>query len=281
MNFRKPPIFVLLSALLITVFLAVSCDNTLHPFNKDKGLYSVYGYLDIDSDVNYIRIKDLNMPFVEDSTRKIDAKVRLTNERNEVSQTLTDSVVEFEGLYTHNFRTTLDINPDTKYQLTVKRSDGKVATATATTPRIADTNVDPLNADCRTPITVRFKPVLKKADLYVRIGFEYRNKKYWVNPFLQTRKDEPELIYMRFTPQDIIAKIFSDDRGRPTIACYQLSSKIFYVDYIHYGPDFNQGSSSDTLDIPGGAGKFGGLYNRRFHFPIDTTNLCRICKSIN
>lgn len=234
----------------------------MNPFDEEKGLYSIYGYLDLDKEVNYIRVKDLNATLTTNSTDNINATVTLENTDKNIVETLQDTLVKFEGIYTHNFRTTMEINPVTSYKITVERSDGKSVTATATTPQIADVNWGPTNDYCQFPVEITFEPILDKYDLEVAIGFDYEDIRYWVYP--EITHVEGELIKYRFTPDSIIRSM--------EIECHQLDDDKLFIEYTHYGPDFDS-TGSDTLDTPTETVKFGALYEDSFTFPIDTTNI--------
>lgn len=246
----------------------VACDNTLDAFDEEKGLYSIYGYLNLDEDINYIRVKDLNSTLSENIGEDIDANVTFENLKTGTTQTLEDTVVEFDGVKTHNFWTTMDIEPDTKYQVSVERSDGRQTSAIATTPYKARTNVNPIAANCTTQVNVNFQPVRSKFGLSVELGFYYKQDLFWVrvNNLLIERENSVTLSIM---PIDLISDPFE---GR--LLCEQLSDDSFEVRYTHYGPDLFKDTVSDTLRIPGGSGRFGAYYKDAFTFPIDTTSLC-------
>lgn len=49
----------------------------MDPIDQDTGIYGIYGALDLDNQVNYIRIKDLKAEFTEAATDTIDAPPEL------------------------------------------------------------------------------------------------------------------------------------------------------------------------------------------------------------
>lgn len=248
---------------LILVFTALSsCDNSMDPFNKEKGVYSIYGYLDLDKNVNYIRVKDLNKPLSRDSTDEIDATVTLENVTENKVETLQDTLFKYQDVYTHNFPTTMEINPGDKYQVTAERSDGELVTATATAPQIADANWGPTDSYCQFPIEITFEPVEYKYDLELSIGFDYQDIRYWVNP--DVSQVEGKLIVYRFTPNSIINDF--------EIACHNLDDDKLFAKYTHYGPDFDHMVSGNSED-PEKTVTFGALYEDSFSFKIDTTNI--------
>lgn len=148
---------------------------------KRKDCIQFSDILDIYENPNYIRIHDLNIPLTEDSTKTNDATVTLENINENTTEILQDSIIQFDEVYTHNFKTSMDITSETSYQLTIERTDGRAITATATTPRIADTDVEPTGENCVTTITtikLIFKPVIDRHHLEASIGFDYHGERY-------------------------------------------------------------------------------------------------------
>lgn len=264
--------------ILVLLFISAGCDNSVDPLDEEEGAYSIYGYLNLYKDVNYIRVKDLNKTFEESGTDEFAAEVILKNLNNGATENLEDTIVAFGDVKTHNFRTTMDLQPDTRYRVSVKGSDGKKTSATATTPPIAERNVVPFGANCTTRVDLIFDPVKSNNSLNLKVGFDYNSKTFWVraDKFLGDKNGK---VIASFTPWTILEEVFqvfpsnnSLDEGE--VFCDQLDSEVFKVRYTHFGPDLFTGKISDTLSIPGGAGRFGGLYRDSFSFRIDTTKLC-------
>jgi hypothetical protein len=261
---------------LILLFVAgvlFGCDNSLDPIDREKGLYSVYGALDIDDSTNYIRVKELNTPLGPDSTNEIDADVQLKNLETGNTAALQDTVVQFDGVNTHNFYTTMNITPQTDYKLSIERSDGRLAKAVTKTPNIASTQVAPQNEQCNQVIELSIQPVGDREELNIEVGFETGDRRYWANISLEEDEQSPERLYARFTPKRILNRVFNPNSpNEGGVCCFQLSSKFLYVRYTHYGPDFLKGTT-DTVAIESGTGRFGSYYDRSFSFPIDTTSI--------
>lgn len=243
----------------------MGCETSFDPLNEEKGIYSIYGYLDLNKDINYIRVKDLNKSFGEDTTGEIDANVILENLEDGTTETLKDTVVEFDGVQTFNFRVISDLQYDSKYQLTVNHpdGDGKVI-AYATTPSEAEVTLVPEEIDCDTPLTLTFKPVRSKFSLDVEIGFHYKGKIVWARSD-QLLEESDETVRAFFTPLSVAYIAL----GNYNFQCKEFGSKNFYVRYTHYGPDLFDDTFSDTLHIPGGAGRFGALYRETFPFHVN------------
>jgi hypothetical protein len=270
---------LILAALLATMgFLAASgCDNSVTVLDRETGLYSVYGALDIDSDVNFIRVKDLNTPLVAESTRTLDATVTLKNLSSGASSVLQDSVVEFQDVYTHNFRSTMEIRPSTEYRVTVEHPDGRKTQAIGTTPPIADPDATPADEDCLTPVTVNLGQVPESTSIDIDVGVQFAGERSWL-PFCDGCSPKSGSTFtFSFTPLEVLDGIFKQNRQYPNrhpVWCHNLDTDEMYVRYEHYGPDFYGDTPSDSLTVPGGLGRFGGYYDASFSFEIDTTNLC-------
>ena len=259
--------------LLLVVGASLGCDNSLDPIDKKKGLYSVYGSLDIKESVNYIRVKELNTPLGPDSTNQIDADVQLTNLNTGNTATLQDTVVQFDGVNTHNFYTAMNITPQTDYKLSIERSDGRLAEAVTKTPHIASTQVGPKNETCFQSVELSLQPVGEREELRVEVGFEADNKLFWTSISLEEDEQSPDRLYARFSPKQILNRVYNPNSPNENgLCCFQLTSKFLYVRYTHFGPDFLEGTT-DTVAIESGTGTFGAHYDRSFSFPIDTTNI--------
>jgi hypothetical protein len=252
--------------------MLAGCENTIEPFDRGRGLYSIYGVLDLYKDINYIRVKDLNEPLTEDETDNIDATVTLRNINENNTETLQDTLIAFENVFTHNFRTTMSITPDTRYEITVERSDGESISVTATTPHIADVNWGPTNETCITPVEITFEPVHHPNDLELSVGFNYDDARFWANPKATSFRDK--LLTYRFAPIDILNEIFlPPGPDSEPIRCFQLDNENLFIEYTHFGPDFED-IDFDSLNAPEGTIEFGALYEDSFSFPIDTVRVC-------
>jgi len=271
---------ILLTVLTILIIAFVGlqgCETSINPLNEKKGIYSIYGYLDLNKDVNYIRIKDLNIPLSEMDNDSIDANVVFENLVSGTSEILKDSVVSFDGVKTHNFEINMDLQPDTKYQVRVERSDGKQTSAIATTPPIADRNLAPSEAGCFSNVRLKFEPARSRFAMDVEIGISFENKTFW------TKMDSDliganNVVRVNFTPWYVIRKVFGGNNPAgfesEDVYCSDLSDDTYRVRYTHFGPDLKQNTISDTLEAPGSAGKFGAFYNDSFSFKIDTSAVC-------
>lgn len=248
------------------------CDNSLDPLDRERGQFSIYGVLDLNKQHNFIRVKDLNEPLLPGSTRDLAAEVTFMNMNTGDSEVMEDSVVKFQDIFTHNFKTTLPINPETKYRVAVKDGDRMLSVST-TTPGIVSTDVNPKNGDCLTFIHISFEPLESSRFLEVEMGFEFNNRMFWGVPEL-TDSNFSEIVNISFQPRRFINEVLDPLNEAPFFWCHELSSDEFQVKYRVFGPDYFENTLSDTVNIPGGIGKLGALYDDQFTFTIDTTNVC-------
>lgn len=256
-----------ISVLIAGVALLTGCDNSVDAFEEDAGLFSIHGYLSLSGNEHFIRVKDLNEPLVGDSTRAIDATVTLENLTTGQVETLTDSIVAFEGVYTHNFRTDQDIQPATRYRVSVERPDGRTARATATMPPRTEVALDPEEpTDCTEALVVRFRNVQEVRLLRVSVGFVWRNQLNWVDLDEPTVGSEGTPVFS-FAPATILDGVFPTSLKRnlgfdQERYCNQLNEDDFRVAYTRFGPDWPADSVlTDPLasSVENGIGVFGGL----------------------
>lgn len=267
---------VFLLALLAGLFLLAGCENTIEPFEKNAGLFSIHGLLTLHCEEHFIRVKDLNEPLIGDSTRVIDATVTLKNLATGQTETLADSVVTFQGLYTHNFRSEQDIQPATRYRVRVERPDGRAAQVTAMMPPRTAIDVAPDGpVNCTEGIRLHFQNIQDLRLLHVSVGFVWRNHLNWVDLSDPTVGSEGTPVYS-FAPAGILASVFPD-RLRQSLGfdrekyCNQLNDDHFRVAYTRLGPDWPADSVlANPLEssVKNGLGVFGGLERDTLRKPV-------------
>lgn len=240
--------------------LLSGCDNTLDPFAEDTGLYSIYGYLSF-SGSNFIRVKDLNTPPTSDSTRSLDATVRLENLETGTTETLIDSVVVFDGVYTHNFRMKQPVVRGATYRLTVERADGRRTRATATMPRgTLDVEPSPSDTvDCSGEVLLHLRNARKLSTVTLSVAVSWEDSIHWADQGTvdQATGFVPWRIVQQALPNHVLNTI--DDREA---YCTLLDEHEFRIAYTHYGPDWPADSvltDPTASRIENGLGVFGGF----------------------
>lgn len=257
------PVFA--SIALAGLVLWGGCDNTLDPFAEDNGLFSVYGYLTLSGNQHYIRVRNLNDPLVEDSTRVLDATVTLENLSTGTTETLTDSVIIFEGTHTHNYRTDQDIHAATTYRLTVERADGRTTTATATMPQQTKVEVvGPSTVSCTQDLQFFFQNVSHPRLLRISVGINWDDQWHWTRDqalgrdTLATYGFVPWRIVERTLPGPVLNTV--ED---PEDYCTLLDDNEIRITYTHFGPDWPADSvlaNPVESSVNNGLGVFGGLH---------------------
>lgn len=130
----RPFACVILAATL-TAWL-VGCDASIDTVKPNERYnYSIFGYLDVAADTQWIRVDDINDGEAQGTTSAFNADVRLTNTATGQQVMLRDSLtLVSRRLQVYNFWTTEPIEPRTTYRVEVLE-DGEVKTeATTTTP---------------------------------------------------------------------------------------------------------------------------------------------------
>lgn len=277
-DFAQPFRWVFLAALLA---LVGNCDANLQPYADNAGLFSIYGYLTLSDEPHYIRVKNLNDLVLDDSTKPLNATVTLEDLETGDTEVLVDSIVEFDGLYTHNFRSEMDIEAERTYEVRVERSDGRIGRATATMPPLTATTLSPATeAPCHRRITVEFPNVDNPRFIQASVGLKYGDAIGWMNIELE-RLDEGGS-RARFTPASMVDEIVPEN-VTPFVDCDAekycnlLDDKNVRIAYTHFGPDWPADSTLARplpSEVANGLGVFGGL---RRDTLVATTNATLRC----
>lgn len=259
--------------LLIAAILFVGCDdNTLNPIDRDRGLYGIYGALNLNKEVNYIRVKDLNAELTEEATDTIDATVTLENLETGVIDTLPSTRLQFEDIYLHNFIVNGPINPDTPYRVRAERSDGKSTSIETLTPTMPGPVAKPQNQDCSTPITVIFEPT-NGSTIVLRVGIPFESVLgpiYWATP--QELKDEDNRqgsIVYTFTPQIQLDLVPGSVTNGQDLDCTDLDDDDFLISYSHYASGFYEKIDNENFDIVKSTDRFGAFYRDTLAVTVD------------
>jgi|GEM_PF-477255 len=266
--------------LFIFVFISISsCDSAIDPLDKETGVYAVYGVLDLNKETNFIRVRDLNVPFTLEATEFLDAKVTLEHLNSGSTYTLESERKEYDGVYLHNFKFNEFVIPDNTYQLTVTRSDGRIVNMTIETPTKPTPQIAPINQNCFTPITFKLDP-LYESTLVLQIGYftgassDRDDSKFykWSSPYIfkpDSTKNKRIVTYS-FLPKEELSRV-SPFRGRK---CSEiLREEIIYINYTHYGAGFYEKVFEQEFDIMD-TQQFGPLYYDTLAIPIDTSRVC-------
>ncbi len=270
---ERDRIFLILTFFLVfAVFLFIACENDLDPIDRDSGVYGIYGALDLNKQINYIRVKNLNAELTAEATDTIDATVTLENLETGIIDTLQSTRLEFDGIFLHNFIVNGSINPDTPYRVTAERSDGKITSIETLTPTRPVPVVGPENQDCNTPITVTFDPT-NGSTIILRIGIPFESRLgpiYWATP--QELKDDTNQqgnIEYTFIPEVQVDVIPPSITNGQDLDCTDLHDDDFLISFTHYSPGFYEKIENDPFDIMASTDRFGAYYRDTLSVTVD------------
>lgn len=289
------PVLLAMTSVIFLAVLHISCNNSIDAF-KENNLFSVYGLLNASKDSNYIRVKKLSKPLPADCTHTLNAVVTLKNLQTGMSQVLKDSIVRFDGVYTHNLLTTMDIVPGSSYRLTVEGSNGNAFNAEASVPPIVNPDVQivypdvPIPSDppppCQATIIFKFNPVKEfsnfryqhtlnafsasKVKACYRVGQECpfngctgdcafgrcRSRSPGDN-YCEVHRLYDENTEYTGTRKITLGEVFGMRKTQNGTTCGVI------IRWKHFSEDaFKKLPLPDSLDIPGGGGVFGGYYTK-------------------
>ena len=129
-----------IAVILPLILNFAGCDDNFIPIEEnDRYIYSIYGYLDVEADTQWIRV----MPVRETiyySTDPIDATVTLTNLSTSQTVAMNDSLFQIDVPGTEddiafwNFWTAEPLDGNTQYEIRAARSDGKASSVRVHVP---------------------------------------------------------------------------------------------------------------------------------------------------
>lgn len=250
------------------LLLLTGCDASLTAFERDTGLYSVHGYLTLSQNQHFLRIKDLKSPVTPDSTRMLDATVTLTNVSTGQRETLTDSIVVLDQVFTHNFRTDQDIQPGATYRLTVERPSGGATQATATMPRNTEVEIMPPSGtvECTEGITLYFRGIRGESRVQVSGGVVWDGSVRWTRNDLEVPGEDSVSTTGGYRPSKIVREVVPEavwsSIQEPGDYCRVLDERIVKVAYTHFGPGWPADSvlgNPAQSTVENGLGVFTGL----------------------
>lgn len=289
-------LYVLICVVGFVAVLIGCTERNISPLETSSGTYSIYGMLSLDDSTHYIRIRDVTIPFLSDSAKRIDASVTIEDLQEGSTQQLHDSLVSFSGNYAHLFIFKKKLQPKSAYKLTVRRSDGTTVTSTATTPDITEVELSKKPEDdgrtvidCTESVFFTYKNVRKPEWILMEVGFEYEGKIHWarIKDVAQMKyRDNTDEMFVRMSPRNLLFEVFPETHwiphgndpllGIPLVRCFQLDSRLVRIRYIHFGPEWylideeriGPVNTLDSPDITGGLGFFGAYRRDSFEFYI-------------
>lgn len=244
------------------LFFLISCDDPFDPLDEQTGLYSVYGYLDMDADVNYLRIKDLNVPLLDWDSTGVNALVTLRDLETNVVEELTDTIIVFDSIITNNFKSSMQIAPEKQYELGVINNEGFGIRTIATAPnRVDEVIFNPATVTCGSNNVVTFRPV-RAGYIEPELHFNAAGRDYVARfPIIKIIRENQEVLF--FFNMSKTVRGVSNNRA----SCGQVTGKVIFK-YFHYGPGFFDRIIGENVRVPDGLGIFGILYSEEFEMPF-------------
>jgi len=278
--------YILLVIVLMVVTLFAACnDQAFDPFEDETGLFSFYGLLKAGFSPTYIRVKDLNEPFLS-GPKELDYTVTFEDLDAGTLTTLKDTLVEFGGNFTRNFIITEQIEQDRLYRLKAETADGFITQSTVKTPKNTEVFLNPVREEygCETFIDITFKNVVYPEFIDMEFTFEggdiFGNfdVNYWakLNLFKKELKriDGTDEVNITLRPRDLLTELYTpifrpDDSYRtfPDVYCerrpssdrpYILNGTIT-VDYIHFDGNWAEASQASRTIVVGAGGIENGI----------------------
>ena len=257
---------------LVCCALIYSCDNTLEPLDEETGIFAIYGFLDLNEQNHYIRVRDLNAPFTLEATETIDATVTLHNLTLGTSTLLDSERLVHQDVYQHNFVFSDRVFPDHEYLLRVERSDGVTIETNTLTPTMPEPVAEPLNQNCFVPIEFSMEP-LNGGTVVLRVGLgPDEDDDPWGAPQVLTTDSQGRTTFT-FTPHDQVNLILPGSGFNRRCGDALYTGNI-YLSYIHFARNFYEQTAPEVFNIFDSTLKFGALYYDTLAVPVDTSPVC-------
>lgn len=275
-----------------TMLVFTSCgERTVEPFDDLEGFYSVYGAFSVNEANQYVRIRRLDTPLLADSSA-FNGSVEFENLSNGMVEQLEDTVVEFNGNYTHNFLVEATIQPSTSYRLSVEDDEGNRTESTFTTPALTSSVYSPSSSTdikCNTPVRIVLSNFEEPEKVLYEIGFRHDGRMNWER--IDLFRDEIAYSYannsvaLELSPHNFLVEVFTPPLPdnpyldpfdlNPTVSCFELDQKEIFIRYYHLGSEWNVGLPNElppldieTEIIENGLGFLGGYHTEEIRIPF-------------
>ena len=281
------------------LLVLISCDTSrsIDPFEDESGSYSIYGAIELGEDNNFIRIRDVSVPFLADSGLGYEnVNVHLEEVESGREIALRDTIVNYNGNYTVNYLIEEDLQPRVAYNFTIGNEYGEAVNSIFTMPGVNTHRINQNRVlDCYHPIRFTWDNVIAPEYILVEVGVTYQGQRYWGEV---QRVDEPDHVpgsnrmEMQLTVRQLLVDIFPPPIGGeggtsipvelwpPMVECNELDNNEIHFRYIHFGPDWQQFEETDYYifdfldsgEIENGIGFLGGLRRDSFSFFVEDMN---------
>lgn len=129
-------------AAAVLLLLATGCDPTVEPFNENDLHYSIFSYLHVGADTQFVRVEPLRDGLPTRAPETMDVQVELTDLTTGQTVALRDSLFHYLGdAAVHNYYATVAIAPTAAYRLIV---NGPEDTESRAQTQVPDTFPTPI-----------------------------------------------------------------------------------------------------------------------------------------
>lgn len=267
---------------------AIACeDATIQPFEESDGSFTVYGAMNTDSLINYVRIKDAQSPLLAPLEEIDTFDVTFENLATGDSKVLDKEVIDFNNTPTLNFIIEEALTPRTSYRITIEGDDGDIATSVATTPGVTTLTMTPaITETCEDQILIEFDNVQDPEFIRFELGVRYNGQGVFaeirsVSPLQKVEGSNKvatilsirNMLVDVFPPGDQSIVNIPPRFWNPTVNCSQLDEQNMVIRYTHFGPEWEvlevrtlPFDVHDSGDIENGFGFFGALDTGELRF---------------
>lgn len=273
------------STLTLAVMCLVSCGDEFNSVQDNSDTpFSIQGYLESPTDTNWVRISEVRNKLYLEEDAILDATVTLEHLESGEVVTMEDSLFQIEEeYYAYNFWSTMSLEPEQSYLLTVERSDGETSSAKVTMP---ETFPEPeINASYYIGGKIHEVEYLVAVDIHYTVRndrngqikvfqFSHRHHTFSINfeNGDELPSDEHNILIDDSADRATITEFYK--RGDSVIDHTYLSRSMYIASA---GPDWVDFPSLDPLvkelpeigNVENGVGFLGGVVSRTFPMPCD------------
>lgn len=126
----------ILSIIIFIAFLISSCNDTFEPMQEDHPYeFSMYGFLDVHADTQYVRIMPIGKTLLPITTETHEYTVSLSRLSTQETLLMEPVKIEFGSHYAYwNYRTTEPIIPNDGYHILVANESGNFSSVDIVMP---------------------------------------------------------------------------------------------------------------------------------------------------
>ena len=270
----------------LLLFLASCTDTKISPFEISSGYFSVYGAMNTDSTLNYIRIKDVQTPLLSPVEEIETFSATLENLQTNEVKPLEKEILIFNENPTMNFIVDEVFQQRSSYKLTVTGTNGEISTSIATTPGNTTLTLTPeVTEECSEEILIEFDDVKDPEFIRFELGVRYERIMYYAEIKTVAPLEKipgTDKVQVTLSINNMLVDLFPPEESRigvpprfwrPTIGCEDLDEKDMIIKYTHFGPEWKVLKDNnlafdvlDSGDIENGLGFFGAIDRGELRF---------------